>query len=253
MKSYYLFSCLLLAAAANAAVVTISDLSLSAWMSSNPTVSPGTDYYISSDSGPEGADELLFNNLATTMVYVENSFGVAGGGARLSWDITLTPSYSFANTGGLFWYEDTGDVGRDYLAVRYSDTGVTETNEIFFEANVAGSNINVTLIQDFSFDGALNFSVEMVYAESNEWVLSGQISSASEVLWDSSQTGTVAIASSILVGDNDIFFGANDYTQQGGTDPFTRMSGAFGVVPEPAALGLMLGLFAGLSVCLRRR
>ncbi|MGZ0656333.1 PEP-CTERM sorting domain-containing protein [Coraliomargarita sp. W4R72] len=250
MKIIHLASLLLFVHSANAALVTITDPLLSDWGSSNPSSVEGTDYYLEDGSG---ADELVFNYIASTVTHLGTAFSAQNAGDRLSFNLSLTPSYTFAGgTGGLFWYEDGSNVGADYLAVRYAYTGTQETSEIYFEANVGGVNSNVTLAQGFSFDGALNFDVEMLYSASNEWVLSGQISSDNAVLWDSSVTSTAAIASTILTTDNEIFFGANDYTHIG-TGPFSRLSGSFGVVPEPAVVALLMGLLSGACVFFRRR
>jgi hypothetical protein len=238
---------LFVACSANATLVTISS-DLTAWGTS-ATATAGTDYYIESEAG---LDELVFSNIVREMTYEATTFSAQNVGDVLSFDLSLTPSYSFAATGGLFWYEDGDNVGRDYLAIRYSYTGIDETNELYFEANVGGTNTNITLLQDFTYDGALNVDVTMTYSDTLGWVLSGQITSESEVLWDSNSSGIVAIASSVLTEDNEIFFGASDYTQQG-TGDYSRLSGSFGVVPEPAVLALSLGLCVGGIVFFRRR
>lgn len=230
------------------------------WSSANPTAFAETDYKFEV-SAP---DTLVFNYNARLVYNSGSPLNASGIGEGYTADVSMTPVYNFAGgSGGIVWLEDSTKLttqttdpflsGDDYLGLRYSYTGINATNQIFIEANDSSGNQNTTLAQGFDFDGALYFDVRLDYTGTDTWELSGTISTESATLWDSDTSGTTIINSAVLANDTDdqVYFGAFDATQIG-SSALTKLSGNFGAVPEPATVGLLLGIAALITTTQRR-
>ncbi|WP_162051109.1 PEP-CTERM sorting domain-containing protein [Lentimonas sp. CC19] len=247
---HLLYTCLGLFSLSHVCSAIVVDIEgpISNWTASNPGATAGVDYKFDASG-----TVLEFDNLAQEVIEVANPLRSVSVSEGYAINASLTPSYNWSSSGGLYLFEESAHVSGNYIAVRYSlNTGALDSSSFYFEINKETTQ-SVTLVTT-AFSGALQFNVAFDYVATNLWQLNGTISDQNGLLWSSADNTPVQIASDVLANDVDdrVFFGANDFTQLG-DGPLTKLSGEYGVVPEPAHSALVLAVLALALVGIRRR